>query len=251
MTPGDKAPPLERGWQQRATSDPNRVLELWRKEPRANPGVATGRGLVVVDCDSDEAVSHAHELGVAEETPTVATPSGGRHYYLAGEAPNRARIAPGLDLRARGGYAVGAGGRRSDGVYKWIVPPWEAEHAPLPPGLERLIRERSRSAKPHTERGQGSHQVEVVTQGERNNFLMRKGAAMKRAGLPFDAIKAALTALNPTACVPPLDEAEVERIAKNCARMREPSPWLDPWALIRSDERLSHRAGSSSRRSAA
>src|SRR5215211_2041548 len=104
--------------------------------------LATGRGLVVLECDTQRAITQAHEqLGVPEATPTLSTPRGGRHFYLAGRAPNRTDFQPGIDLRGSGGYAVGAGARRPDGVYEWIVPPWEVEEAPIPAELERLIRE--------------------------------------------------------------------------------------------------------------
>ena len=236
VKPGSNAPPLVKGFQRAATKDPARVSELWREHPKANPGIATGKGLVIVDCDSERAIAQARELGVPEATPTLKTPRGGRHYYLAGSAPNRTGFQPGIDLRGRGGYAVGAGARRPDGAYEWVIPPWEVEEALIPAELERLIREAGRARRQ-------ADFPEIVTEPGRNNFLMRKGAALRRAGLSPEGIEAALLAENATRCRPPLDKREVDRIAKSCSKMREPRPWVvDPWRLIQQDKRLGHQA---------
>jgi Bifunctional DNA primase/polymerase, N-terminal len=141
VKPGSNAPPLISGYSKSATKDPERVAELWRRFPGANPGVATGGGLLIVDCDTTDAVSRAREWGVPEGTPTAKTPRGGKHFYLGGSGPSKVGFQPGVDLRGRGGYAVGAGARRSDGVYEWEVPPWEVDEAAIPAELERLIRE--------------------------------------------------------------------------------------------------------------
>jgi hypothetical protein len=89
VKPGSNAPPLVKGFQRSATKDPARAAEIWREYPDANPGIATGRGLVIVDCDTRRAIDQARrELGVPEATPTLKTPRGGLHFYLAGHAPN-------------------------------------------------------------------------------------------------------------------------------------------------------------------
>jgi hypothetical protein len=80
-----------------------------------------------------------------------------------------------------------------------------------PVELDRLIREVLRTSKTVGE-------PEVVVKGKRNNSLMRKGAALRRAGLSADSIAAALHAENAACRRPLLDEAEVERIAKSCSR---------------------------------
>src|SRR5215218_2107832 len=147
--------------------------------------LATGRGLVVLDCDTQRAITQAHEqLGVPEATPTLSTPRGGLHFYLAGRAPNRTDFQPGIDLRGSGGYAVGAGARRPDGVSEWIVPPWEVDEAAIPAELERLIREIEPKKK--------QSPPAIVTPGGRNNFLTRQGGALRRAGFSAETIQGAL-----------------------------------------------------------
>ena len=172
--------------------------------------LATGRGLVVLDCDTQRAITQAHEqLGVPEATPTLSTPRGGRHFYLAGRAPNRTDFQPGIDLRGSGGYAVGAGARRPDGVYEWIVPPWEVEEAPIPAELERLIREIKKGETARRAPGQ------LITTGIRTRYLAAKGGSMRRAGMSAEATRDALHAENITVCRPPLKEREVDRIVKS------------------------------------
>jgi hypothetical protein len=74
----------------------------------------------------------AREWGVPGGTPTVKAPGGGKHFYLRGSGPSKVGFQPGVDLRGRGGHAVGAGARRSDGVYEWEVAPWEVDEAAIP-----------------------------------------------------------------------------------------------------------------------
>src|SRR5215203_2014588 len=59
VSTGDKAPPLKLGWKHSATLDPVEVAATWELWPEANIGVATGRGLTVVDADSEAAIDTA------------------------------------------------------------------------------------------------------------------------------------------------------------------------------------------------
>lgn len=83
-----------------------------------NVGIVTGTisGLVVLDCDTVEAVEQAEALGVA--TLYVET-SRGRHFYFnhpGGVVRNLAKFQPGMDLRGDGGYVVGPGSIHPDGT---------------------------------------------------------------------------------------------------------------------------------------
>jgi Primase C terminal 1 (PriCT-1)/Bifunctional DNA primase/polymerase, N-terminal len=182
-------------------------------------------------------VSRAREWGIPEATPTVKTPRrGGRHFYLRGRGPTRTDFAAGVDLRGAGGYAVGAGARRMDGEYRWVVPPWEVDEAAIPAELERLIGALREGGTAKRAPGQ------VVTKGDRNRYLAAKGGSMRRAGMSAEAIGAALHAENVATCRPPLEGREVDRIVKSCSKMEGAPPWvIDPWSLMR-DERLSTNA---------
>lgn len=129
--PGDKRPMVDR-WEQRACSDPGRVAQYW--PDGANVGIACGpSGLVVVDLDCHEPLPADWQAvpGVTDgrdvfaqlcewagadwpATYWVATPTGGWHLYFDAPAGQPVRnsagmLGPGVDIRAAGGYVVGAG----------------------------------------------------------------------------------------------------------------------------------------------
>lgn len=135
LQPGTKNQPAVRKWEQRATTDAERIRRCWQ-EGRFNVAVATGpAGLVVVDCDlpkpgqdGPDGETALAELAAARGGPlpatwTVATPSGGTHrYYLAPPGTvlrnSAGRIAPRVDVRAGGGYVVAPGSTTDQGVYR-------------------------------------------------------------------------------------------------------------------------------------
>lgn len=140
--------PLFRGWQQEATSERERILAWARRFPRANVGVATGApsGIVVLDVDPRHGGSEALEElqarhGPLPETVEVLTGGGGRHLYFQHpgvSVPNKAGIAPGVDIRGDGGFVVGPGSlHASGGRYDFEVShgPEDVPLAPLPPWL--------------------------------------------------------------------------------------------------------------------
>lgn len=148
-----------RGWEQRATTDPARIRSAWARGP-FNIGVATGpSGLVVIDLDVPEQpgvtngamqlADLAAERGVTvPDTYTVRTPTGGgQHLYF--RCPpgvhlrnSQGEVAPEIDVRAGGGYVVGAGSTRPHGTYELTD---DHEPVELPGWLVQLL-----SAKPST-----------------------------------------------------------------------------------------------------
>lgn len=159
---GDKRPALKGNWQDLATTSPDRIGDWWHRAPY-NIGVACGpSGLVVIDLDlgreeDDEpgvlfSLSGADVLsGLAQQhgerypggTYIVDTPSGGCHLYFSVAGDARIRNSAGvvgrhIDVRADGGYVVGAGSRIGGRAYAARGP---RAAAPLPSWLARLIRE--------------------------------------------------------------------------------------------------------------
>ncbi|MEV5874363.1 bifunctional DNA primase/polymerase [Streptomyces sp. NPDC052101] len=142
-------------WEQRATTDQDRIRATWSRAP-FNVGIATGpSGLVVVDLDmpkdkgSSDAPSGAatfealcERAGHAvPETRRTRTASGGQHLYLA--APSGVRLAntagslaPLVDTRAWGGYVVAAGSITPAGRYETVS---GSPTAALPVWLLRLL----------------------------------------------------------------------------------------------------------------
>lgn len=142
-------------WEQRATTDPERIQAAWTRAP-FNVGIATGpSGLLVVDLDmpkdksSSDAPSGAATFAALYEraghaVPTtyrVRTASGGTHLYFT--APDGVRltntagtIGELVDTRAWGGYVVGAGSITPAGDYEALCGP---ETAALPPWLQTIL----------------------------------------------------------------------------------------------------------------
>lgn len=153
------------GWEQRATSDVSRVWACW-STAAFNVAVATGpSGLLVVDCDQPKpgwvwpegwnsrgVASGLDVLTVLADraeatvpaTYTVATPSGGRHFYFRAPAGMRLRntngdhggLGPLIDTRAGGGYVVAPGSITPDGVYELIN---DSEPVELPAWLVQAL----------------------------------------------------------------------------------------------------------------
>ncbi|MFD7690576.1 bifunctional DNA primase/polymerase [Streptomyces sp. NPDC059781] len=170
LRPGTKVPALHgektcirtgpcaaghRKWEQRATTDPDRIRAAWSRTS-FNVGIATGpSGLVVVDLDTPE---HKGSSDAPDGAATFAalceraghlvpgtyrtrTASGGTHLYFTApdgvRLPNTAgTVADAVDTRAWGGYVVAAGSTTPTGRYEPLSAPVAA---PLPGWLLTIL----------------------------------------------------------------------------------------------------------------
>jgi len=97
------------------------IGEKVRGPDGCNYGIATGErsGIVVVDIDKKPGVDLSAMLARFPDTYTVQTPTGGFHLYY--EHPgwrvktSAGEFAPGVDIRADGGYAAAVGSRGRNG----------------------------------------------------------------------------------------------------------------------------------------
>lgn len=144
-----------RKWEQRATTDPDRIRAAWTRAP-FNVGIATGpSGLVVVDLDtpehkgSSDAPDGAATFGAlceraghtVPDTYRTRTASGGTHLYFTApdgvRLPNTAgTVTDAVDTRAWGGYVVAAGSTLPAGQYEALSAPVAA---PLPGWLLTIL----------------------------------------------------------------------------------------------------------------
>ncbi|MEH0546197.1 bifunctional DNA primase/polymerase [Streptomyces sp. NPDC054884] len=145
-----------RKWEERATTDPDRIRATWSHGP-FNVGIATGpSGLLVVDLDvpkdngSSDAPDGAATFGALCEraghavpaTYRIRTASGGTHLYFTAPPGVRLTNTAGtvgelVDTRAWGGYVVAAGSVTPAGPYE---PLCDAEAAPLPGWLHSVLK---------------------------------------------------------------------------------------------------------------
>ncbi|MFF1919195.1 bifunctional DNA primase/polymerase [Streptomyces sp. NPDC058221] len=153
-----------RKWEQRATTDPDRIHRAW-STGRFNIGIATGpSGLVVVDLDMPKQKGNTDTpCGLTtfealceragQPVPTTyrtRTASSGEHLYF--NAPDSIRLgntagflSPSIDTRAWGGYVVAPGSTVNGRAYEVIDP---ASVAAMPGWLLAALRPVERPAVP-------------------------------------------------------------------------------------------------------
>ncbi|MFD8071605.1 bifunctional DNA primase/polymerase [Streptomyces sp. NPDC059718] len=170
LRPGSKRPALHgettcpgtgscaaghRKWEQRATTDPERIRATWSQGP-FNVGIATGPSrLLVVDLDmpkhnssadapSGAATFRALCARAGKAVPTTyrtRTASGGEHLYFTTPPGIRltntaGTVGPLVDTRAWGGYVVAAGSETPSGRYEAVGGPVAV---PLPRWLQSIL----------------------------------------------------------------------------------------------------------------
>ncbi len=128
-----------------ATANPAIAEERWRAHPDANIGLATGRGVDVLDVDGPEGEATLAAL-VAKRWPLPETcevrtgrAEGGRHLYFlsAGWPCTAGKLGPKLDTKGRGGYVIMPPSVHPSGaVYTWTS---TTPCAPAPGWLTALL----------------------------------------------------------------------------------------------------------------
>ncbi|MFE7466414.1 bifunctional DNA primase/polymerase [Streptomyces sp. NPDC057499] len=226
LRPGDKRPALHHEnvcprtgdcagghhkWEQRATTDPDRIRRAW-STGAFNIGIATGpSGLVVVDLDMPK-----HKTKDSTDTPCGATTfqalceraghpvpttyrtrtaSGGHHLYFTAPHGTRLTNTQGklgelIDTRAHGGYVLAAGSTINGRTYEVVDP---APISPLPTWLrDALAPEPRAAARPRISVARSGGRVADVAlqretaavagaaEGTRNAQLLRSARAMGR-----------------------------------------------------------------------
>lgn len=199
------------------------VKAWWTKWPDANIGMATGHlsGLIVVDPDSQEAtqdfIETYPEAKVTRQAQTGR--EGARHFYFINEPgiTNDAGklLGSGIDVRGEGGYVVLPPSIHANGKpYRWLN---KNKPLPLPFKLKEILVNRSKDGKP-SNGGLAQPVGEKISDHQRNVTLTSLAGTMRRRGMSERAILAALRVENASKCAPPIEESEVEAIAKSVAK---------------------------------
>lgn len=212
----------------RATTDPKIITGWWRARD-FNIGLATGEhsGIWVLDVDGDEGEETLRQLVAAHGTlpPTVEAITGkGRHLYFKWPAGTEIRNSqlrpdvPGLDWRGRGGFVLAPPSLHPSGRgYAWSVDS-AAEFADAPEWLIVLVTSKLHPA------GAGFDTVnnaekwrtfisEPVEGSHRGHAVARLyGLMVRRFVDPIVALDI-VRMFNELRCKPPLDDADVIRIA--------------------------------------
>jgi len=210
----DKKPLIKwEEYQKRIAS--NEELKQWGgKWPDANIGIVTGKisDLAVIDIDTEEGKQAILDY-IPESllTPTVETPKGGQHLYFKcpdDKLANNARLIPGCDLRANGGYVVAPPSVNGTGKqYKWLID-LKTSIASLPDAylnhINKHINNNSYSYKENV-----TDSVTLFQQGRRDNDLFHIANQLAKAKTPENEIRQVLEILAKN-CTPPFSLKEID-----------------------------------------
>jgi hypothetical protein len=195
LQPRTKEPATKRGFYD-STTNPA-TLRRWFARVYYNLGIRTGAasGVFIVDIDGEAGAAALRALEAEHGPPpsTLTSITGkGRHLWFraAGEIPcSTARVAPGIDVRGDGGYAVAPPSVHPNGtIYRWVddlIPPatppdWlihlaqRPQRITAPQPLPPIVNTESNSA--HGRYGQAALEREIealarVEKGARNHAL--------------------------------------------------------------------------------
>ena len=212
--------PILKDWPAAATRDAEAICVWFEREPESNYGIATG-GLVVVDVDP----RHGGRLWLEDnehrlpESWRFKTGGGGIHLvYRApagAEIGNRAGLAPGIDVRGRGGQIVGPGSVHPDGgLYTIESGPDDCDLVAAPAWLIELISGKGPDADSAADAGDLN--TGPIPEGCRNDRLARICGHLARIH-SVAKVRAELLRINDERCQPPLPRDEVERIVTSIA----------------------------------
>jgi hypothetical protein len=251
-----------------ASSDVEQIRE-WFTNTSYNLGLATGwvSGIFVLDRDDRDGGATSlqaleAQYGVLPQTLTQTTGNGAHYVFRQTQEldiKSRAgNIAPGIDIRANGGYVVAAPSRHENGkLYTWQgeglpqrdwiapAPKWLSDLALNPIGKQSTVG--IVNTKP-------AATIEVFTipdqirDGEgREEFILRYSGHLRRKGLDQLTVERTLLDYNQLHISPPLDEEVVLDRSRRYqqAAVNEPEAWPDPTEIsaslpdvIKFDERL-------------
>ncbi len=217
----DKKPYTEHGFKD-ATSSLTAIEEWWQRWPDALVGVPTGAASKVLVLDVDPAGFGWYQENAAQLAAGRVHRTRRAGYHLLYRAPanpvrnSASQLAPGIDVRGEGGYIIWwpAAGCEAVGDFDDIgdAPPWLLERLAQAPPIP--------AASATTPAGEGR-----VPEGGRNAYLSREAYRLRKQGMAVEQILIALRGLNAAMCRPPLEESELQVIAKGKERIEpEPSP---------------------------
>jgi hypothetical protein len=226
--PRDKRPATARGCLD-ATDDAEQIRAWWRHEPQYNIAIATGSAskIFAIDVDSADAEAELRKLeaehGALPATVEVITARGRHIYFQMPDSPLRnsaGKIAPGIDIRANGGYVLAPPSIHPSGrAYAWSVdtaktfaaaPDWlltkitdpitgNGAKAPTPPSQWRTL------------------MADGVDEGQRDDAATRLAGYLLRHRLDVIVVLETLRLWNAERCRPPLPAQDIERIVNSIA----------------------------------
>lgn len=234
-----------------ATTDPQ-IIQQWFSGNDYNVGIVTGKESKIFVLDQDDKDQGNLSLSKLESKygalpPTLTQRTGnGMHYFFEMpdtlELSNSAKkVAPGIDIRGKGGYVVAAPSTHENGnTYTWLVdsPPNRELISKAPPWLINLIA--GAPAKATTSKinnsgvdiaSEGFQVPDLIKDGEgREDFIIRYAGHLRIKGISQSDIERILLDYNQMRISPPLD---TEVVLDRARRYRGtgahgPAAWSEP-----------------------
>jgi putative DNA primase/helicase len=189
-----------------------------------NVGVATGTAsnLIVIDLyprngGTESLARLISRLGPLPPTLTCESGDGTHLYFRALTDSVRKKIlAPGVDLLGESCYAVAPPSLHSSGKrYRWAdnLGLRDQKIASLPTAWRHFIQQDHRERKEPE-----AKKAALISEGSRNAELTRIAGQLRRGGLLEAELRDVLRGRNKELCRPPLDDGEVDQIARSVCR---------------------------------
>jgi P4 family phage/plasmid primase-like protien len=224
-----KVPRTENGLKD-ATLNEEQARSWWKQWPYANIGVTTGIRFFAFDVDVKGGGEDSYEFlktqhGAFPDTAEQVTGTGGKHLlFRLPDFPVRnsaGMIAPGIDIRGAGGYIIVAPSVHpvTKREYFWDGLT-EIEEQPIA-AAPRWLLDKLRPGAANAVTGQTPKAQAVpasITEGGRNATMFKIACSLRRKGFSEEEILATLKVSNASRCQPPLDNDELQTIARSSAR---------------------------------
>jgi hypothetical protein len=229
INPRSKKPLIEWDEFQQRLPSQDEIRAWWRRFPKANVGVVTGRvsGLVVVDVETRSRDKIREITGRFPTRVRQRTGRGGVHLFYdyprgLDRVPCRVDKEAGIDVRADGGYVVAAPSTHPDTGkrYAWLDQNPLATQPELKPAPPAYLRS-DRSTRPEGKRENWlAKTLGGVGSGERNDAGARLAGYYFGKSMPFDVVLSLMVDWNEKN-QPPLGYREIVTIVQSVWQTHE------------------------------
>lgn len=209
IKPGSKEPATAHGVKD-ATDDDAATDAYYATHSKHGIGIA-GDGFVIFDFDVKDGIDGRDQLlgWNLPDTLCQTTPSGGYHMIYRTDEEIRPSVNQALAVDVRGWHSYIVCDPTPGYCFEDDCEPAEANEA---------VMAFLNHVRPKTNKGEKQRrgkQSDKISEGGRNDYLHKQGCSMRAKEVPDDEIRAYLHGLNRVNCKPPLDDAEVDKIANS------------------------------------
>ena len=209
IKPGSKEPATAHGVKD-ATDDDVATDAYYATHPNHGIGIA-GDGFVIFDFDVKDGIDGRDQLlgWNLPDTLCQTTPSGGYHMIYRTDEEIRPSVNQALAVDVRGWHSYIVCDPTPGYCFEDDCEPAEANEAVM--AFLNHVRLKTNKG----EKQRRGKQSDKISEGGRNDYLHKQGCSMRAKEVPDDEIRAFLHGLNRVNCKPPLDDAEVDKIANS------------------------------------